>query len=404
VPAASSETTSGPSSNDVPSNGIVSTKLAANGVPASITLVFKVRYKTDPGEGVLLAGSIPELGSWNVENAVKLKWSDHVWSTELTLPANAPDFEYKYVAVHPSWGSAKFRWEQTLNRQISVKDVKEKVICSDVWEGVRIRFSIFYPLTPPEHMYMTGDLPEIGGWAMPGPVKLQLGEPRPLPTSGIGKWWEIFVEILREPWELRTIQYRYLVMNEKTKAAYWEREPNRKLVLKDRVIVNGLIDTNDVNFVGGLLFNQITDEIFIGPYPQRTEDIDKMHEAGVTAVFDVQTDEDKIQRQIPWDLLVAHYKKVGVELCRFQIRDFNPDDLRVQLRFATKAFEALINNGKKVYVHCTAGMGRAPAVVVTYLCWVKKMEAAEAEALVKKMRPVAVPNMMVIVPLVKEPY
>ena len=36
-----------------------------------------------------------------------------------------------------------------------------------------------------------------------------------------------------------------------------------------------------------------------------------------------------------------------------------------------------------VYVHCTAGMGRAPAIVVTYLCLFKGMDPDEADLYVK---------------------
>lgn len=51
------------------------------------------------------------------------------------------------------------------------------------------------------------------------------------------------------------------------------------------------------------------------------------------------------------------------------------------------------NDGLKVYVHCTAGMGRAPAIVLVYLCLFKGMEPEEARAYVKSYRTVSVPNM-----------
>ncbi len=50
-------------------------------------------------------------------------------------------------------------------------------------------------------------------------------------------------------------------------------------------------------------------------------------------------------------------------------------------------------DGLKVYVHCTAGMGRAPAVVLVYLCLYKGMEPEEARVYVKSYRNVSVPNM-----------
>ena len=47
-------------------------------------------------------------------------------------------------------------------------------------------------------------------------------------------------------------------------------------------------------------------------------------------------------------------------------RDFDPYDLRMRLPVAVaqlhKAIEA--HNGKTAYIHCTAGLGRAPGVAV----------------------------------------
>jgi len=42
--------------------------------------------------------------------------------------------------------------------------------------------------------------------------------------------------------------------------------------------------------------------------------------------------------------------------------------------------------GKAVYVHCTAGMGRAPASVLVYLCLFKGMLPEEARVFVKTHR------------------
>lgn len=47
-------------------------------------------------------------------------------------------------------------------------------------------------------------------------------------------------------------------------------------------------------------------------------------------------------------------------------RDFDPNDLRMRLPVAVaqlnKAIEA--HKGKTAYIHCTAGLGRAPGVAV----------------------------------------
>ena len=54
----------------------------------------------------------------------------------------------------------------------------------------------------------------------------------------------------------------------------------------------------------------------------------------------------------------------------------------------------------KVYVHCTAGMGRAPACVLVYLCLFKKVDCwndpEKVNQFVKSFRKVSVPNMKAV--------
>ncbi|TYK25819.1 phosphoglucan phosphatase LSF2 [Cucumis melo var. makuwa] len=67
-------------------------------------------------------------------------------------------------------------------------------------------------------------------------------------------------------------------------------------------------------------------------------------------------------------------------------KDFDPDSLRTGLPKAVSLLEWAISKGKgKVYVHCTAGLGRAPAVAIAYLYWFCGMNLNTAyEALTSK--------------------
>jgi len=67
----------------------------------------------------------------------------------------------------------------------------------------------------------------------------------------------------------------------------------------------------------------------------------------------------------------------------------------------------MINNkGLKVYVHCTAGMGRAPATVLAYLCLYKQVECwADVQAVdkyVKSYRKVSTPNLRAVTNVINE--
>jgi hypothetical protein len=58
-----------------------------------------VTRPTQPGEVVVLVGSHPSLGSWDLGAALRLSWSaGHVWRGDVTLPAGAGAFEYKVCA------------------------------------------------------------------------------------------------------------------------------------------------------------------------------------------------------------------------------------------------------------------------------------------------------------------
>ncbi|RWV82399.1 hypothetical protein GW17_00056106 [Ensete ventricosum] len=65
---------------------------------------------------------------------------------------------------------------------------------------------------------------------------------------------------------------------------------------------------------------------------------------------------------------------------KLQARDFDPDSLRRQLPKAVSSLEWAISEGKGrvVYVHCTAGLGRAPAVAIAYLFWFCDMDVSLA--------------------------
>ena len=54
---------------------------------------------------------------------------------------------------------------------------------------------------------------------------------------------------------------------------------------------------------------------------------------------------------------------------RVPARDFDEDDLRQNLPQCVAALDQLLTAGNTVYVHCTAGMGRAPSTVIAYLVW-----------------------------------
>ena len=60
-----------------------------------------------------------------------------------------------------------------------------------------------------------------------------------------------------------------------------------------------------------------------------------------------------------------------------QAKDFDPHSLRLVLPTAVAHIHATIQHGGKAYVHCTAGLGRAPAACIAYLFWFNDMDLPE---------------------------
>lgn len=171
---------------------------------------------------------------------------------------------------------------------------------------------------------------------------------------------------------------------------------------ESEMLLNHNIVRFDINFVNDLNFNKIGDyPIFIGPYPQGEEDIEKMHKAGVTAVLNVQSDIDFVHRQINWKNLVEAYSKNRIEIVRHPILDFNQQDLINNLKDAGEKLKALIRRHHMVYVHCTAGMSRAAATVIIYLCFNENMTLQAAHDFVKSHRKIICPNMGAIGQVIK---
>lgn len=122
------------------------------------------------------------------------------------------------------------------------------------------------------------------------------------------------------------------------------------------------------------------------------EDLVKIKaETGVTAVLSVQHDDDLAYWGVEYSEMLAEGEKLGLTMARHPIRDFDVADMRKNLPQAIAALAGLQAAGHRTYVHCTAGMGRAPLVVLGYLALVERVDPEEAIRKILEGRPVAVP-------------
>ncbi|KAA8499923.1 Phosphoglucan phosphatase LSF2, chloroplastic [Porphyridium purpureum] len=375
---------------------------------------------------VYIVGGCAELGNWDMKNGLRLRAVEGgIFAGGCGMAVTrSKDVEYKYVLKQrktpPDTGDSYtvWNWEDLPgngNRILAKSDYIVFDIDPPVFFAQRrgtLQFRMLYDLNAPECLCITGDPSELGAWADPGPRQMELSSQlEPLPQGlgeGLGRFWTISIP---RP-AARTFSYRYIVRNTSSGAERWEREPNRtfrpllSLLVEDDQkdesesgFVSPFFKVTDVNFVGGLDFDRIPPDMFLGPYPQSADDIQKMKDAGVRGVVNVQTDGDMQCRKVIWTDMLNLYAEAGIHAVRVPIEDFNPESLTVNLAQAAQALADLHRDGyAPVYVHCTAGMSRAAATVITYLVVHLKMFSSVQDAYdhVKKHRSVIAPNMQVV--------
>ena len=140
----------------------------------------------------------------------------------------------------------------------------------------------------------------------------------------------------------------------------------------------------------GLYFHLIADGLICGSQPQTVDDIVALHEQGVTGILSLQQPKDLAYWGVDGDALFAKAAELGVEYVRVGAVDFDADSLRTILPNAVRELERLRQLGGddgKTYVHCTAGLGRAPAVIIAWLYWCTSMDLDEAYAHLTCIRP-----------------
>jgi hypothetical protein len=86
-----------------------------------------------------------------------------------------------------------------------------------------------------------------------------------------------------------------------------------------------------------------------------------VEEAGIGSILCLQMDSDMEYFDLDIDPIIARCKERGdIKHMRYQIRDFDPFDLRLRLAGAVAIVKREIDAGRKIYIHCTAGGGFDP--------------------------------------------
>ncbi len=136
---------------------------------------------------------------------------------------------------------------------------------------------------------------------------------------------------------------------------------------------------------------EIAKDLWIGSCPRSPEDIMALRQLGVSGLVSLQTDEDLRTIGLSWDLLWKFLMQQGITPNRVPIVDFNERALRQGLEAAVTAVHSFHSAGKVTYVHCTAGINRAPTVAIAYLVVHGGLDVEEAWSRAQEVRPQVAP-------------
>lgn len=134
-------------------------------------------------------------------------------------------------------------------------------------------------------------------------------------------------------------------------------------------------------------FDRIEENIFLGSAPQTSVDATRLKQMKITAVLSLQSDADFKSYRIDWKRLQSAYQYNEIIVQRFPIIDFDESDLGNKLAEPVEALNELLMRQHRVYVHCNAGICRAPATVLGYLCHYRDMTIDDGLEYLRENRP-----------------
>lgn len=139
----------------------------------------------------------------------------------------------------------------------------------------------------------------------------------------------------------------------------------------------------------GMNYNFVRPDLIVGSCLQTPADVDKLRKIGVKTIFCLQQDSDLQYFGVDIGAIQDYAKQCeDIEHVRAEIRDFDAFDLRMRLpAVVSKLHRAINRNGGVTYVHCTAGLGRAPATALAYMFWIQGYKLSEAHKLLQSKRP-----------------
>lgn len=120
----------------------------------------------------------------------------------------------------------------------------------------------------------------------------------------------------------------------------------------------------------GIYYHYLTSDLLLGSQPRSPGDVAHLaKDEGVDAILNLQQDRDLRHWGVDLASLRHAASEHGVQYMRAPAVDFDPGSLRHALPTAVGMLLEALSQGRRVFVHCTAGLGRAPAACIAAIYW-----------------------------------
>jgi protein-tyrosine phosphatase len=120
------------------------------------------------------------------------------------------------------------------------------------------------------------------------------------------------------------------------------------------------------------------DRLWVGSYI-RPQDMPALKQMGITGIVSLQCDDDLSHLKVSLKKLLKACSSAEINFRRIPTPDFDQQSLLANLPAAVAELEKVLHpRWAKVYIHCTAGINRAPTLAAAYLIKAKAMSAQEA--------------------------
>ena len=95
----------------------------------------------------------------------------------------------------------------------------------------------------------------------------------------------------------------------------------------------------------------------------------------MTAVLNLQTEEEMLAYDVPVDEISHSCSKRGMKWTKAPLKDSEEGEYSFDLfRIAQKVHQIVDIERQMLFIHCSSGVTRAPTLALLYLCLFKKIE------------------------------